>query len=224
LAYGGASVHGRGGPLASPAYDRAVTGALLATAVVAFAGTTIDDLVILAALFMARRNGGVPTAAAIIGGQYAGFAVIVAAALLAAAGLTVVPDKWVGLLGLIPIGFGVWELWHLRGADQDDRTPLAATATRVATITFANGADNISVFTPLFRSLHLAGSLLAVGLFLGLVGIWCAAGALLGSHKGVVATVGRFSHWLVPAVFIAVGALILITSGVLATIGFALVL
>jgi cadmium resistance protein CadD (predicted permease) len=208
----------RPGNVASPAYDGAVTGALLATAVVAFAGTTMDDLVILTALFMARRTGGVPTAVAIIGGQYAGFALILAAALLAAAGLTVIPDKWVGLLGLIPIGFGVWELWRLRGARPAERPPLASTTTRIATVTFANGADNISVFTPLFRNLHIAGSLLGVGLFLGMVGVWCAAGALLGSHKGVVATLGRVSHWLVPTVFIAVGVLILTTSGVLTTI------
>jgi cadmium resistance protein CadD (predicted permease) len=195
-----------------------VTGALLATAVGAFAGTTIDDLVVLAALFISRRTGGVPTPAAIVGGQYAGFALILAAALLAAVGLTVIPDKWVGLLGLVPISFGVYELWRQRGADPAQRLPLAATATRIAGLTFANGADNISVFTPLFRSLHIAGSLLAVGLFLGLVGVWCAVGALLGSRKRVVATLGRVSHWLVPTVFIAVGVLILTTSGILTTI------
>jgi cadmium resistance protein CadD (predicted permease) len=33
-----------------------------------------------------------------------------------------------------------------------------------------------------------------------------------------VPTLGRVSHWLVPAVFIAVGLLILITSGTLTTI------
>lgn len=195
-----------------------MTGPLLATAVVAFAGTTIDDLVILAALFMAHRTTGHPRAAAIIGGQYAGFAAILAAALLAAAGLAVVPDRWVGLLGLVPIGFGVWGLWRLRGADPDSRPPLAATGTRIATVTFANGADNISVFTPLFRNLHVAGSLAAVTLFLILVAVWCATGALLGSHRAVVAKLGRISHWLVPTVFIAIGVLILITSGTLATI------
>jgi cadmium resistance protein CadD (predicted permease) len=34
--------------------------------------------------------------------------------------------------------------------------------------------------------------------------------------RGVVATLGRVSDWLVPVVFIAVGVLVLITSGVLA--------
>jgi cadmium resistance protein CadD (predicted permease) len=196
-----------------------VTGPLLATAVVAFAGTTIDDLVILAALFMARRTTGRPRAAAIVAGQYAGFAAILAAALVAAAGLAVVPNRWVGLLGLVPIGFGVWGLWRLRGSDSDARAPLAVTGARVATITFANGADNISVFTPLFRSLHVAGSLAAALLFLVLVAVWCATGAVLGGHRVVVATLGRVSHWLVPTVFIAVGVVIVVSNGTLAAIG-----
>src|SRR5262249_13083853 len=68
----------------------------------------------------------------------------------------------------------------------------------------------------------LLPALLSVVLFLTLVGLWCAVGALLGSHRAVVATLGRVSHWLVPVVFIAVGVLILITSGTLTTIRAAL--
>lgn len=195
-----------------------MTASLLATAVIAFAGTTIDDVIILTALFMARRAGGSPRAVAIIAGQFAGFAVILGVALLAATGLRIVPDRWVGLLGLVPIGFGMCGLWRLRGSDEDSRPPLASTATRIAAITFANGADNISVFTPLFRTLHTAGSLLAAALFLMLVGLWCVIGALLGTHSAVVAALGRISHWLVPVVFIAVGGLILLSSGTLAAI------
>jgi cadmium resistance protein CadD (predicted permease) len=195
-----------------------VIGSLFATAIVVFAGTTVDDLVILVALFVARRRNGRPRARSIILGQYAGFAAILAVALLAAAGLRIVPDRWVGLLGLIPIGFGVWELRRLRSKDTDSPPPLASTAGRIGTITFINGADNISVFAPLFRSVHLMGSLLATGLFLILVGVWCALAALLGSHRGLVAVLGRVSHWLVPVVFIAVGVLILTNSGTLAAI------
>lgn len=195
-----------------------MTTSQLATAVAAFAGTTVDDLVILAVLFMARRTAGSPGARVIIAGQYAGTAAILAIALIAAAGLRIVPERAVGLLGLVPIGFGAWELWRLRGTDETSRPPLASTVTRIATIIFANGADTISVFTPLFRTLHTVGSLLAAALFLALTALWCAAGALLGSRRAVIATLDRITHWLVPAVFIAVGLLILITSGTLTAI------
>ena len=199
-----------------------MTASLLATAVVAFLGTTVDDVIILTALFVTRRRDGVPRARSVIIGQYLGFAALLALSLLAATGLRIVPDRWVGLLGLVPIGFGVWGLWRLRGSDEDSRPPVASTAGRVAAITFANGADNISVFTPLFRSLHATGAVLAAGLFLVLVGVWCAVGALLGSHRVLVAVLGRISHWLVPVLFIAVGVLILITTGTLNAVAAAL--
>jgi len=194
-----------------------VTTSLLVTAVVAFIGTTVDDVIILTALFVAHRKGNGPRPVAIVAGQYLGFAVILGAALLAAAGLQIVPDRWVGLLGLIPIGFGLWGLRHARLSGAA-RPPLAATTGRIAALTVANGADNISVFTPLFRSLHLTGSLLVTGLFLVLVGVWCAAGALLGTHRLVVAALGRISHWLVPLVFIGIGVLILVTSGTIGAV------
>ena len=192
-----------------------MSASLLVTAVVAFLGTTIDDVIVLTALFVARGRDGVPSARSIVGGQYLGFGAVLAVALLAAAGLRIVPDRWVGLLGLVPIGLGVWGLWRLRGSTGESRPPFAGTVGRVATIAFANGADNIGVFTPLFRSLQLAGSLVATGLFLVLIGVWCGFGALLGSRRGLVAALGRIGHWLVPAVFIGVGVLILITSGTL---------
>ncbi|MDH6576807.1 cadmium resistance transporter [Kitasatospora sp. MAP5-34] len=192
-----------------------MTASLLAAAVLAFLGTTVDDLIVLTALFMARRSRGSPRAVAIIAGQYAGFGAVLGLALLGAAGLRILPDRWVGLLGLVPIGFGVCGLWRLRGDPQHIPPAPASTAPRIAIIVFANGADNISVFTPLFRTLHATGSLLATALFLALIGLWCGVGALLGAHGALVAGLGRVSHWLIPAVFITVGALILILSGTL---------
>lgn len=176
---------------------------------VAFAGTTIDDLVILAALFIARRVDGSPSARVIIAGQYAGFAAVLAIALTAAAGLQALPDRWIGLLGLIPIGFGCWGLWRLRGADRPSLPTMASTVSGIATITFANGADNLTVFTPLFRSLRTTGSVLAVALFMALIALWCATGALLGSNLAAVDTLRRIAAWLVPTVFIVVGLIIL---------------
>jgi cadmium resistance protein CadD (predicted permease) len=186
-----------------------MTASLLVTAVLAFMGSTVDDVIILTTLFMAHRTVGRPRTSTIIAGQYAGFAAIIGTSLVAATGLQVVPGHWVRLLGLVPIAFGLWGLSRLRHTGSNSRPPLASTAPRIAAITFANGADSISLFTPLFRTLHTAGSLLTTALFLLLVGAWCALGATLGSRQAAVTTLGRISHWLIPLVFIAVGALIL---------------
>lgn len=190
-----------------------MTVSLLVAAFVAFAATTIDDLIIVTALFTTGRTTGRPRPATIIAGQFVGFGAIVGASLAAAAGLQAVPDRWVGLLGLVPIGFGLWGLWRLRGRDEDTRPTLASSVTGIAAVTFANGADNIGVFTPLFRSLYATWAVLTSIGFLALVGLWCALGALLGTHRAVVATLGRISHWLVPLVFIVIGVLILATTG-----------
>jgi len=72
-----------------------VTAAQLAMAVVAFVGTAIDDLVVLAALFLSRRMQGRPSAWVIVAGQFAGYTAILALALAAAAGLRIVPDRWI---------------------------------------------------------------------------------------------------------------------------------
>jgi cadmium resistance protein CadD (predicted permease) len=190
-----------------------VTAAGLLTAVLAFAGTAIDDLVILAALFLARRRTGTPSIVAIVLGQFAGFAGILAISLAAAAGLHPVPDRWIRLLGVVPIGMGGWGLWHQRGADRDQRRAPVSGLAGVALTTFANGADNITVFTPLFRGLHPAGSALVTLLFLALTAVWCVAGALLGGRHTGTDLLGRVAPWLVPAVFVAVGLLIVLGGG-----------
>lgn len=190
-----------------------MTAALLVAALVAFAATTVDDLVIVTALFTAGCTAGRPSRGTIITGQYGGFGAIVGVSLAAAAGLRVIPDRWIGLLGLVPIAYGIFGLWQLwRSDDENSRPAIASTATGIATVTFTNGADNISVFTPLFRSLHPTGAIVTAVAFLVMVGVWCGLGAVLGSHRAVIANLAG-SHWLVPAVFILIGVLVLITTG-----------
>ncbi|MCX4094550.1 cadmium resistance transporter [Nocardia sp. alder85J] len=156
-----------------------MTVSLLVAAFVAFIATTVDDLIIVTALFTTSRATRKPRPATIITGQYIGFTAIVGISLAAAAGLHTVPDRWVGLLGFVPIGFGLWGLWRLRRTDKDSRPALASTATSIAAVTFANGADNIGVFTPLVRSLPVLGAIGTALGFLVLVGVWCGLGALL---------------------------------------------
>jgi cadmium resistance protein CadD (predicted permease) len=123
----------------------------------------------------------------------------------------VVPDAWVGLLGLVPLLLGVRALIQARRARADGGPPpaVATSALAVAGVTVANGADNIAVYTPVFRTVGVAGTLLTVAVFAVLVAVWCLAATWLGSHPRVVAALERWGHWLVPAVFIAIGLIIL---------------
>ncbi|UQU63202.1 cadmium resistance transporter [Couchioplanes caeruleus] len=192
-------------------------GEIMAAAAGVFAGTNVDDLVVLTVLFLSARASGRPRPWHIWVGQYAGIATLVAVSAVAALGLTLVPDRWVGLLGLVPIALGVR---GLIGAvrDRGDGPPevlTAANAFAVAGVTVANGADNIAVYTPVFRSLGIGGSVVTCLVFAALVAVWCAVASWLGSHRRVIEVVRRYGHWLVPLVFVAIGVVILVESGVL---------
>lgn len=191
--------------------------ATIGSAVALFAATNIDDIVVLTVLFLASRRGK-PLPWQIVAGQYLGFTALVAISVVAALGLTIVPDQWVGLLGLIPLGIGIWTL--VRGlrrngddGDDDDKT-TAIGLWGVAGITIANGADNISLYTPIFRTSAPGDVAVMIAVFFVLVAVWCGAGRLIGTHKAVTETLERVEHWLVPAVFIGLGLFILTRSGV----------
>ncbi len=79
----------------------------LAAAVGVFVGTNVDDIIVLTVLFLSARAIGRPRPWQIWVGQYAGIGVLVAVSAAAAVGLSVVPDGWIGLLGLVPLVLGV---------------------------------------------------------------------------------------------------------------------
>ncbi len=186
-----------------------LTGTVAAAAGV-FAGTNVDDLIVLTVLFLAARTAGKPRPWQIWAGQYAGIGALVAISGAAALGLTLLPDRWVGLLGLIPLALGVRGLLAaVRHSPGDVRPAVASGLVSVAAITMANGADNIAVYTPVFRTVGVVDSLVTIAVFAVLVAVWCLAASWLGGHRRVIALLGRFGHWLVPLVFVVIGLVIL---------------
>jgi cadmium resistance protein CadD (predicted permease) len=189
-------------------------GATVTVAAGVFAVTNIDDIIVLTVLFLTSRSIGQPRPWQIVAGQYLGIGLLVALSVVAAAGLLIIPDQWVGLLGLFPIALGVRGLWRAHSHNGEDAPAVAVSLLAVAGVTIANGADNVSVYTPMFRTLRPGAGLITVAVFAAGVALWCVTGAWLGSHKKVIATVERVGHWLVPVVFITIGTVILIQSGV----------
>jgi cadmium resistance transport/sequestration family protein len=189
----------------------------VAAAVGLFVATNLDDIVVLTILFAAAARGTRMRSWQIVVGQYLGFIALVAASFLAALGLTVIPDQWVGLLGLIPLGLGVVALIRtLRGRDDDDEAESALKAVGllgVAGITIANGGDNVAIYTPVFRTMSTADSVVTIIVFLVLVAVWCLIARLVGTREAVTETLERVEHWLVPVVFIGLGVFILVESG-----------
>lgn len=192
--------------------------ATIAAAIGLFAATNIDDIVVLTVLFLASTRGALP-GWKVVAGQYLGFIALVAISVVAAAGLTIVPDEWVGFLGLIPLAIGVYGLIRTlrrRGDDDDDDEGAirAGGLLGVAGITIANGADNISLYTPVFRTNPIPDTIITIVVFLVLVAVWCLVARFVGTNKTVTEALEKIEHWLVPAVFIGLGLYILIESGV----------
>lgn len=174
---------------------------LLAAAVGAFVATNLDDLVILAALFGSKRL----TNAQIVLGQYFGIAALVAISAVAAVGFAAVPTRWVGLFGIVPLALGVRAL---RSGD-DGRHAVASSAFGVFVVTLADGADNVAVYVPLFRSAGW-GTLVCIAVFAVLVAVWLVVGVLIASRAPVVRLLDRWGRWIIPFVFIVVGVLLLV--------------
>lgn len=185
---------------------------MVALGVGVFVGTDVDDLLVLTLLFLAARSVGLPSVRQIVVGQFLGIAALVLGAAAIAAGLLAVPGKWVGLLGLVPLALGI------RGfvARSDDHSPVTATsAASIALLTVANGADNLAVYVPLFRTISFVDSLLVCAVFALMVGVWLALASWLGGHQRIVAAVERFGSWIVPAVFCVIGIAVILRSGLL---------
>jgi cadmium resistance transport/sequestration family protein len=195
------------------------------TAVATFAATNFDDIVILMLFFsqttptFRRRH--------IVLGQYLGFATLVAVSLVGFFSSLLIPQPWIGLLGLAPIIIGVRKF--LQRADDTPPAmgrPIVEAPARtsgllqqhtfsVAAVTIANGGDNIGIYVPLFASSTSAGVVVILVVFCVLVAVWCYLGYQFTRQPVVAQVLARYGHVLVPLVLIGLGVYIVIESNTL---------
>jgi cadmium resistance transport/sequestration family protein len=182
------------------------------TGFISFAATNIDDIFILMLFF--SQTGEAFRNRHIVLGQYLGFAALVALSVLGSLGVLIVPEEWVGLLGLVPIFLGIRALMQLREDSEEDRKPIESSGMGgVATVTFANGGDNIGIYVPLFASVGYASMGVIILVFFALVAAWCYVGYKVGGHPTVAEKIDRYGHIIVPFVLIGLGIYILLENG-----------
>jgi cadmium resistance protein CadD (predicted permease) len=118
----------------------------------------------------------------------------------------------------VPLGLGTYKLLAaVRAHRRGERAPIAVAAglPGVIAVTVANGGDNIAAYTPVFRTSGGAEIAITIAVFAIGVVLWCAAGAWLVSHRRLTDVVTQWGHWVVPAVFIAIGVYIFYKAGAL---------
>ncbi len=202
------------------------------TGAAAFAATNLDDIFVLMLFYsqvsatFRRRH--------VVFGQYLGFAALVSISLLGFLGSFLVPREWIGLLGLLPIAIGIRRFVRRhetvekeeikRLERQSAKSSLLAgflswQTLSVATVTFANGGDNIGIYVPLFASSNLARLSVILIVFFVLLSWWCYIGYVLARHAVVADILSRYGHLIVPFVLIGLGVYILIENETLKLVG-----
>lgn len=194
----------------------------ITTGVTAFSATNIDELLLLT-LFFSQVNATFRRQHIVVG-QYLGFSLIILASLPAFFSSLIIPQDWIGILGLVPIFVG---LSRLLSHESDSSATEVETAQSksviasfmspetysIAAIAFANGGDNIGIYIPLFASSDSQSLLIMLSVFFVLVGVWCYAAYQSSRQQKIADILTRYGNTMVPFVLIGLGIFILLDSG-----------
>ena len=192
--------------------------ATIGTAVVVFAGTNVDDMMLLAVLSASSRATGRPRRWEIWAGQYLGIAILVGVSFAASFGLDRIPQGWLWLLGFIPLSLGIYKLAaaiHAHRRGERPPAPAPGGLPGVTGLIVANGGDNVAAYAPVFAAISAAAAVVTIAIFAAGVAIWCLAASWLVSHHRVTQTLQRWGHWIVPVIYILIGLYIFQKEGAL---------
>ncbi len=191
------------------------------TAVLAFASTNVDDLFILMMLFTVTSQSFRPHH--ILSGQYLGIITLIAISVIGSLIGIVIPKVYIGLLGFFPIYLGIRKFFSKD--DDSDSSPVVSPDKKyvlasiispatlsIASITIANGADNIGIYIPLFVNLTPTNLVFTICIFLMMVFVWVKIAEYLVQHPRLKNTLARYNHVLFPCILIGLGIYILIES------------
>jgi cadmium resistance transport/sequestration family protein len=196
------------------------------TGLIAFAATNLDDLVILS-LFFSQINPCFRRRHIVIG-QYLGFSTLVVASLPSFFGKFILPESWIGLLGIFPMIIGISRLLNQETDDgEDPNTPessqswwcnfLSPQTYGVAAVTIVNGGDNISIYMPIFATNTWDSLLVILAVFFVMVGVWCYTAYYLTKVSAIASVITRYGNSLIPFILIGLGVSILMESHTLET-------
>ncbi len=129
-------------------------------------------------------------------------------------GANLVPVRYVGYLGLIPIGLGLQGLYALSRKSDEMNPASGAESLRVSPVSIAatqlaNGVDTVLVAGPLLADSELGVDLIMIGGFVAMTFVWFGLARLLESHAARLTVLERYGHWVAPIVLILVGLYIL---------------
>jgi cadmium resistance protein CadD (predicted permease) len=162
------------------------------------------------------------TRSEVYAGQFLGISLLILLSLSGMIFALIVPLPYIGLLGFFPIYLAIKSLF-----DKDDESelgeeavvrrsfiPFVSTGTlSVASITVANGGDNVGVYIPLFTSQSTGALMFMIAVFLIMAFFWLKLSDYMSSHPVIGNTLRRFNHILFPLMLFILGIYIFIECG-----------
>lgn len=175
----------------------------LVVASLAYLGTMADNFVAFSAQ-LALTDGDRHRRAAV--GQVTAVVAMVLVALAVGRSLHAIPLGWFGLLALAPFSFAV-HAWRTRAAPRAARRRGGLTTFLV---TLSIGGDNVAVWTPLFRAGGLGHVTAVAASFAFWEILFLASSRALARHPRVVDWSVRHAPRALPAIYAALGLLVLV--------------
>ena len=152
-------------------------------------------------------------------GYLAAMVAIGSGALIVGKAAEVIPVRYTGLLGIVPLAFGIRDLLALfRSDDKPQADGAAAAGSRTALVAsgfaqLANGADSIVTYSILFAdSMALTDVLISIT-FVTMAAVFAAAALYALRHPWLNRGARRIGRYLTPLLMISVGAYVLANTG-----------
>ncbi len=171
-----------------------------------YIATNLDDIILLTVLY--AGEGSRAARRRILAGRYLGTAVLTGGSILGARGAQLLPERYVGLLGIVPILLGIKAWFDGRRGDGESAVLDAVSAASVALITISSGADNLGVYIPAFAAYTGAQLVVTAVVFVVMTALWCVAAAKLAEVPIVGEKIKKYKRIIVPVVFVALGVVI----------------
>ena len=148
-------------------------------------------------------------------GHYLGFCLGLGAAVVGALVASELFQEWTFLLGLVPLGLGLWGLLSSPPETTVEQSPTVPDpAGRIGVVTVAGiglSGENIAVFVPFFADLSTGVLALIVALYVVGAGVVFLVALLVVYRFATEGIPDRLDRWLVPTVLVVIGSYVVAT-------------
>ena len=188
---------------------------IVAVAIISFIATNFENLLLLI-IFLSHSS--IQQRSSVALGYLIAMAMIVGLARIISEVAEFIPSQFLGLLGLIPLSLGFWEILQVLRQKISDSisdssvAPKSRSFVSVSAIMISNGGDSVAVFTALFADTQWYLKWLIWVSALAMTFIWFSLAAWLVRLNFLAHPRARFTQILMPFFLIGIGIYILVNS------------